>query len=110
MVDADGEWRWELLQNRLPVHILLRLAAIQRPMPSFPVDSIGWKLRSDGRNDRVFNNQSEEWGSIITRSKWLAMTTATATAAARKLPGPPSIPAIWNPPAEGVALQWKITE
>ncbi|KAK8576691.1 hypothetical protein V6N13_015124 [Hibiscus sabdariffa] len=49
MVDANGEWQWELLQNWLPVHILLQLAAIQRPMPSFPMDSIGWKLRSDGR-------------------------------------------------------------
>ncbi|KAK8694033.1 hypothetical protein V6N13_071597 [Hibiscus sabdariffa] len=111
MVDAEGEWKWELIQNRLPDHILLRIAAIQRPMPSFPVDSIGWKLRNDGRfsvktayqvrNERVFNNQSEVWGSIITRSKWLAETIATAAAEAWKLPVSPSTPAVWNPPTEG---------
>ncbi|KAK8996426.1 hypothetical protein V6N11_081703 [Hibiscus sabdariffa] len=49
MVDAKGEWRWELLQHRLPTSILLRLAAIKRPMSFFPADSIGWRLRSDGR-------------------------------------------------------------
>ncbi|KAK8696137.1 hypothetical protein V6N13_001274 [Hibiscus sabdariffa] len=48
MVDTKGDWKWELIQNRLPDHILLQLAAIQRPKPSFPVDSIGWKLRNDG--------------------------------------------------------------
>ncbi|KAK8658335.1 hypothetical protein V6N13_036543 [Hibiscus sabdariffa] len=114
MVDVNGEWWWELLRHRLPDSILLRLAAITRPMPSFPVDSIGWRLQSDGRfsiktayqgdfaksgadwdlmfaavlwnvwryrNDRVFNNQVEEWGSIITRSKWLAENTVTAAVA-----------------------------
>ncbi|KAK8697169.1 hypothetical protein V6N13_113321 [Hibiscus sabdariffa] len=49
MVDAKGEWRWELLQHRLPTSILLRLAAIKLPMSFFPADSIGWRLRSDGR-------------------------------------------------------------
>ncbi|KAK8487084.1 hypothetical protein V6N11_024249 [Hibiscus sabdariffa] len=34
---------------RLDCSAIDPLAAIQRPMPSFPMDSIGWKLRSDGR-------------------------------------------------------------
>ncbi|KAL4332832.1 hypothetical protein GQ457_07G017080 [Hibiscus cannabinus] len=38
------------------------------------------------RNDQVFNNQAEEWGSIITRSKWLAENTTTAANAVRILP------------------------
>ncbi|KAK8653110.1 hypothetical protein V6N13_127125 [Hibiscus sabdariffa] len=101
MVDVEGEWKWELIQSRVPDHILLRLAATQRPMPSFPVDSIGWKLRNDGRNKWVFIKQSEVWGSIITHSKWLAKTTVTAAAEARKLPVSTSTPAVWNPPTEG---------
>ncbi|KAK8498433.1 hypothetical protein V6N12_046767 [Hibiscus sabdariffa] len=47
MVDADGDWKWELLRHRLPTPVLLRIAAIQRPKPSFPMDSIGWKLGDD---------------------------------------------------------------
>ncbi|KAK8647582.1 hypothetical protein V6N13_121313 [Hibiscus sabdariffa] len=53
------------------------------------------------RNDRVFNNQAKEWGSIITRSKWLAENTATAAAAVRILPDSIPMPDIWIPPAKG---------
>ncbi|KAK9044029.1 hypothetical protein V6N11_072351 [Hibiscus sabdariffa] len=47
MVDADGDWKWELFRHRFPTQVLLRIAAIQRPKPSFHMDSIGWKLRDD---------------------------------------------------------------
>ncbi|KAK8596669.1 hypothetical protein V6N12_065149 [Hibiscus sabdariffa] len=92
MVDTKGDWKWELIQNRLPDHILLQLAAIQRPKPSFPVDSIGWKLRNDGEFSAKTTYQV---------SKWLAETTIIAAAKARQLPGSISTPAVWNPPAEG---------
>ncbi|KAK8594251.1 hypothetical protein V6N13_126060 [Hibiscus sabdariffa] len=49
MVDSAGDWLWSLLQHWLPHHILLRLAAIQRPQSSFPMDSVGWGLRDDRR-------------------------------------------------------------
>ncbi|KAK8661159.1 hypothetical protein V6N13_052058 [Hibiscus sabdariffa] len=32
------------------------------------------------RNDRVFSNLTVEWGSIITRSKWLSATSVAAPA------------------------------
>ncbi|KAK8627411.1 hypothetical protein V6N13_135023 [Hibiscus sabdariffa] len=47
MVDSVGDWEWDLLRHRLSPQVLLRLAAIHRPKPSFPMDSIGWKLRED---------------------------------------------------------------
>ncbi|KAK8496590.1 hypothetical protein V6N12_003523 [Hibiscus sabdariffa] len=33
-----------------------------------------WKQR----NDRVFNGVTEEWGSVVTRSRWLAASSAAA--------------------------------
>ncbi|KAK8598157.1 hypothetical protein V6N13_095547 [Hibiscus sabdariffa] len=53
------------------------------------------------RNDRVFNNHAAEWGSIITRSRWLAEVTATAASTVRILHGSLSGPNDWTPPAEG---------
>ncbi|KAK8557060.1 hypothetical protein V6N13_035165 [Hibiscus sabdariffa] len=54
MVDSAGDWIWSLLQYCLPHHILLRLAAVHRPQPSFPMDSMGWGLRED----RLFSVKS----------------------------------------------------
>ncbi|KAK8690539.1 hypothetical protein V6N13_074072 [Hibiscus sabdariffa] len=36
------------------------------------------------RNDRVFNGITEEWGSVITRSKWLAESSAAASVSLRQ--------------------------
>ncbi|KAK8712426.1 hypothetical protein V6N13_147666 [Hibiscus sabdariffa] len=47
MIDSMGDWVWDILQTGLPVHVLLRLTAIQRPRESFPMDLIGWKLWDD---------------------------------------------------------------
>ncbi|KAK8691024.1 hypothetical protein V6N13_074545 [Hibiscus sabdariffa] len=47
MVTTSGEWNWSAFQRHLPWHILLRIAALKGPVPSFPVDSIGWGLRED---------------------------------------------------------------
>ncbi|KAK8979225.1 hypothetical protein V6N11_009433 [Hibiscus sabdariffa] len=60
------------------------------------------------RNDRVFNNITDEWGSIITRSKWLASTSAAAAAAphhqSSRLYGSSASGGLsvhWNLPADG---------
>ncbi|KAK8653589.1 hypothetical protein V6N13_127582 [Hibiscus sabdariffa] len=47
MVDSAGEWDWRILQDRLPQHILLRLAAMHRPQQSFHMDYVEWGLRDD---------------------------------------------------------------
>ncbi|KAK8494425.1 hypothetical protein V6N12_055678 [Hibiscus sabdariffa] len=93
MVDSAGDWLWSLLQHWLPHHILLRLAAIQRPQSSFPMDSVGWGLRDDrrfsvkttyqvrcGRMETLSTTDPtwKEWGSVVTRSKWLAESSAAA--------------------------------
>ncbi|KAK8665915.1 hypothetical protein V6N13_006072 [Hibiscus sabdariffa] len=51
MVGNDKNWNWALLDNLLPMTILWRLAAIKCPLPSFPLDSIGWARTSN----RVFS-------------------------------------------------------
>ncbi|KAK8972532.1 hypothetical protein V6N11_081647 [Hibiscus sabdariffa] len=129
MVDSAGDWLWSLLQHWLPHHILLRLAAIQRPQSSFPMDSVGWGLRDDRRfsvkttyqvrcavlwniwrqqNDRVFNGITKEWGSVVTRSKWLAESSAAAAITLRnqhvRLAGMGAARttlSLWSPPADG---------
>ncbi|KAK8598510.1 hypothetical protein V6N13_094479 [Hibiscus sabdariffa] len=60
------------------------------------------------RNDRVFNNVTDEWGSIITRSKWLAATSAAAAVApcnqSSILSGSIAVGNLvvhWNPPTDG---------
>ncbi|KAK8517401.1 hypothetical protein V6N12_016253 [Hibiscus sabdariffa] len=128
MVDSAGEWDWRILQDRLPQHILLRLAAMHRPQQSFHMDYVEWGLRDDRRfsiksayqfqqwfrlnlrqqgdfvrepkdwdmlfpavlwnlwkqrNDRVFNGVTEEWRSVVTRSKWLADSSTAAAATLR---------------------------
>ncbi|KAK8711527.1 hypothetical protein V6N13_146808 [Hibiscus sabdariffa] len=47
MVSISGEWNWSAFQSHLPWPILLRIAALKSPVPSYPVDSIGWGLRED---------------------------------------------------------------
>ncbi|KAK8517165.1 hypothetical protein V6N12_032362 [Hibiscus sabdariffa] len=54
MVGNDKNWNWALLDNLLPMTILLRLAAIKCPLPSFPLDSIRWARTSN----RVFSVKS----------------------------------------------------
>ncbi|KAL4387659.1 hypothetical protein GQ457_09G022010 [Hibiscus cannabinus] len=49
MVDSEGDWDLSILQDRLPQHILLRLAALHRPQQCFPIDHVGWGLRDDRR-------------------------------------------------------------
>ncbi|KAK8671721.1 hypothetical protein V6N13_038308 [Hibiscus sabdariffa] len=50
LVAVDGEWRWGDLQHVLPMHILLRLAAVKCPKISFRDDKIGWV----GSKDRSY--------------------------------------------------------
>ncbi|KAK8628239.1 hypothetical protein V6N13_063949 [Hibiscus sabdariffa] len=47
MTDANGEWRWDVLQQFLPTHILLRIAVVRGPNSSLGEDTIGWSSSSD---------------------------------------------------------------
>ncbi|KAK8594958.1 hypothetical protein V6N13_015868 [Hibiscus sabdariffa] len=52
MVNAHGDWRWDVLQGLLPRSVLLRLSALKSPQPWFPKDNLCWAGESDGRFTR----------------------------------------------------------
>ncbi|KAK8628401.1 hypothetical protein V6N13_064108 [Hibiscus sabdariffa] len=68
------------------------------------------------RNDCIFNHLTEEWGSIIARSKWLATNSAAAVAGPRQQGSqPPGLSASnftaphWNHQADVVEAElWGI--
>ncbi|KAK8583323.1 hypothetical protein V6N13_022030 [Hibiscus sabdariffa] len=108
MVTMGGEWNWEAFQRHLPTHVLLQIAAIKCPVPSFANDSIGWKLRVDHQFSVKSAYEDEMWGSIIGRSKWFAQMTATARNSARaqvvrnsNAPASGAAPPCWQPPDLG---------
>ncbi|KAK8609722.1 hypothetical protein V6N13_093137 [Hibiscus sabdariffa] len=49
MVTADGNWKWEAFRNVLPSHVLLHVAAISPPIPSFLNASIAWTGEASGK-------------------------------------------------------------
>ncbi|KAK8698650.1 hypothetical protein V6N13_114761 [Hibiscus sabdariffa] len=108
MVDADGDWKWELFRHRFPTQVLLRIAAIQRPKPSFHMDSIGWKLR----DDRQFSIRTAYHVRCGEESKWLASNSATAVAVSRQqlaqLPGSNTrsdTSSLWIPPENAINVE-----
>ncbi|KAK8475104.1 hypothetical protein V6N11_034326, partial [Hibiscus sabdariffa] len=43
----SGEWRWCELEQLLPPHVLLRLAAIKCPLPCFDNAKVRWSRAND---------------------------------------------------------------
>ncbi|KAK8713067.1 hypothetical protein V6N13_148294 [Hibiscus sabdariffa] len=119
MVTMEGEWNWNAFQRHLPTHVLLRIAIIKSPMPSFATDSIGWKLHDDQQfsvksayeflcRTILSNDDPEEWGSVVSRSKWFAHMSAGVrnnplVQIARSLASTATNTAVtgWQPPDEG---------
>ncbi|KAK8648887.1 hypothetical protein V6N13_129629 [Hibiscus sabdariffa] len=49
MVTADGNWNWEAFSNVLPPYVILHIAAMSPPIPSFPNASIAWIGEASGK-------------------------------------------------------------
>ncbi|KAE8701375.1 Ras-related protein RABA5a [Hibiscus syriacus] len=47
MVDGNGQWRWELINNFVPNNITQRLAATMPPWQCRKKDALGWKWNID---------------------------------------------------------------
>ncbi|KAL4280844.1 hypothetical protein GQ457_03G019340 [Hibiscus cannabinus] len=58
-----------------------------------------WNLWKQ-RNDRVFNGVTEEWGSVVARSKWFA-DSSTAAAATLRIQHAAVASNSWCPPEDG---------
>ncbi|KAK9007013.1 hypothetical protein V6N11_019341 [Hibiscus sabdariffa] len=120
MVDAVGDWKWDFLCHRLPAHVLLQLAATQRPQPSFPMDTIGWRCEMIGsfRFKQHTKFDAVRWWVqwIRFESKWLATNSAAAVAGPRQQGSqPPGLSASnftaphWNHQADVVEAElWGI--
>ncbi|KAK8553872.1 hypothetical protein V6N12_030853 [Hibiscus sabdariffa] len=54
MVGDNGEWRWNLFDTLLYVHVLLQIVAVKPPIRSTFMDRLGWK----GKEDRSFSVKS----------------------------------------------------
>ncbi|KAK8676606.1 hypothetical protein V6N13_142180 [Hibiscus sabdariffa] len=50
MVDIDGEWKWAVLEQLLPTHVLLHLAVIKCPLQSFANDLVIWAGTSSAKD------------------------------------------------------------
>ncbi|KAK8495653.1 hypothetical protein V6N12_063974 [Hibiscus sabdariffa] len=48
MICNDNNRNWALFDHLLHMPVFLRLAAIKCPLPSFPLDSVGWERTSNG--------------------------------------------------------------
>ncbi|KAL4335893.1 hypothetical protein GQ457_07G010770 [Hibiscus cannabinus] len=49
MVAGNGEWKWNELDQLLPPYVLLHLAAIKCPLPSFGNDNVAWVMTNSGK-------------------------------------------------------------
>ncbi|KAK8620617.1 hypothetical protein V6N13_067087 [Hibiscus sabdariffa] len=49
MVAGNGEWKWNELEQLLPPYVLLHLAAIKCPLPSFGNDNVAWVMTNSGK-------------------------------------------------------------
>ncbi|KAK8693624.1 hypothetical protein V6N13_071199 [Hibiscus sabdariffa] len=80
MVDMEGNWRWVEIDQVLPAYVLLRLAAIKGPLPSFVADSIAWAGTNSGkfsvtsaytiRKGTAFGKDDRDWNMIFGATCW----------------------------------------
>lgn len=62
LVDSDGQWRWDILQEFLPLSIPVKVASICPPKDDAPPDYVLWSGSSSGEFTvkEAYNKLEEE--------------------------------------------------